>query len=125
MTGTATPPLITIVDDDDQVRVGISRLVRSIGYAACTFASAEDFLQSSQKRETACLICDVQLPGINGLDLQRQLGSEDAAPPIIFMTAYPDVFVRNQALAGGAICFLHKPLTGHDLKKCLDRALSR
>jgi FixJ family two-component response regulator len=125
MTGkTQKQPLISIVDDDDLVRAGISRLVRSMGYATCAFAAAEDFLQSSERHDTSCLICDIQLPGITGLDLQRELGSDECAPPIIFMTAYPDVFVRNRALAAGAICFLNKPLTGHDLKKCLERALS-
>jgi FixJ family two-component response regulator len=116
-------PLISIVDDADLVRVGISRLVRAIGYSACAFASAEEFLRSSEKHDTSCLICDIQLPGIDGLELQRQLASDDCAVPIIFMTAYPDVFVRDQALAAGAIGFLHKPPTGHELKKCLERAL--
>jgi FixJ family two-component response regulator len=126
MTGSRkTPPLITIVDDDGRVRAAMCKLVRSIGYDACAFPSAEDFLQSSDRRHTSCLICDVQLPGINGLELQKRLASQDCPPPIIFMTAYPDARARERAMAAGAVCFLHKPFEGDDLRICLERALTR
>jgi FixJ family two-component response regulator len=125
---TSTPsnlPLIAIVDDDALVRIAICRLVRSLGYRAHAYESAEDFLQSPEKRQISCVICDIQLPCMNGLELQRQLKTEDGAPPIIFMTAYPDGLVRDQALAAGATCFLNKPLDGHGLEQWLEKAHRR
>jgi FixJ family two-component response regulator len=121
--GTAKPPLIAIVDDDALVRAAVCKLIRSVGYATCAFASAEDFLESSAKHGTSCVVCDVQLPRANGLDLQTQLNSEDSAPPVIFMTAYPNARLRERALAAGAVCFLHKPFDGWVLKRCLETAL--
>jgi FixJ family two-component response regulator len=119
------PPLICIIDDDESVRVGLSQLIKSIGFGARAFASAEDFLESSERHETSCLISDVQLPGINGLELQSRLASQRPVTQIIMMTAYPDVGIRERALAAGAICFLCKPFDGQVLERCLEKALSQ
>jgi len=120
-------PLISIVDDDDLFRTAVERLVRSLGFSACTFPSAESYLQSSMVKATHCLIADVQMPNMNGLELQEQLARLGYDIPIIFLTAYPDDAVKARALNGGAICFLHKPLDlqGQRLVDCLREALDR
>jgi FixJ family two-component response regulator len=120
-------PLISIVDDDDLFRTAVEKLVRSLGYTACTFASADEYLQSSLAKTTRCLIADVQMPDMNGLELQEQLAHLGYDIPIIFLTAYPDDAVKARALNGGAICFLHKPLDlqGQRLVDCLREALDR
>ena len=120
-------PLIAIVDDDDLFRTAVEKLVRSLGFSACTFASAESYLQSSIVETTCCLIADVQMPNMNGLELQAQLAHQGFDIPIIFLTAYPDDAVKARALNGGAICFLHKPLDlqGRRLVDCLREALDR
>jgi FixJ family two-component response regulator len=116
-------PLIAIVDDDDAVRVATGRLVRSFGLAAHTFASAESFLQSSLVSQTQCLILDVQMPKMSGVELQDHLSHIGLDIPIIFITAYPDETVRARALGAGAVCFLHKPFDQQRLAECLGRAL--
>ena len=120
-------PLISIVDDDDLLRTAVEKLVRSLGYTACTFASAGEYLQSSLVKTTRCLIVDVQMPNMNGLELQERLALLGYDIPIIFLTAYPDDAVKARALNGGAICFLHKPLDlqGRRLVDCLREALDR
>ena len=117
--------LISIVDDDDLTRAAIENLVRSLGFSARTFASAESFLQSSSISQTRCLILDVQMPKMSGLDLQYRLSASGFDIPIIFITAYPDDTVRARALNSGAIGFLHKPLDlqGPTLIDCLHAAL--
>jgi FixJ family two-component response regulator len=121
---TAKTPLISIVDDDESVRVATASLVRSAGFAVRAFASAEAFLQSPELDETACLISDVQMPGINGLELQSRLASRNRRTPIIMITAFPDDRVQEQALKAGAVCFLSKPFEADTLIQCLGRALS-
>ena len=120
-------PLISIVDDDDLFRTAVEKLVRSLGFKACTFASAESYLQSSMVKATHCLIADVQMPNMNGLELQEQLALLGYDIPIIFLTAYPDDALKARALNGGAICFLQKPLDlqGRRLVDCLREALDR
>ena len=120
-------PLISIVDDDDLFRTAVEKLVRSLGFAACTFASADEYLQSSLIKTTRCLIADVQMPNMNGLELQEQLAQMGYDIPIIFLTAYPDDAVEARALNRGAICFLRKPLDlqGRRLVDCLREALDR
>jgi len=120
-------PLISIVDDDEWIRGALEALVRSLGFATRTFASAEAFLQSSVVGETRCLILDVQLPKMSGVELQHHLSHLGFEIPIIFITAYPDERVKARALNGGAICFLHKPidLQGRRLVNCLHAALDR
>ena len=117
--------LVAIVDDDESLRVAMASLMRSFGFAASGFASAEEFLQSPEIGETSCLISDVQMPGISGLELQSRMASENRRTPIIFITAFPDPRIQERALAGGAICFLTKPFDGQTLINCVDRALNR
>ena len=117
--------LIAIVDDDESMRVSTATLMRSFGFAARGFASAEEFLQSPEPGETSCVISDVQMPGIDGLELQSRLASTHRRTPVIFITAFPDLRIQERAIAGGAICFLKKPFDGKTLIQCVDRALNR
>src|ERR1044071_9515622 len=98
-------PLISIIDDDASVRAATNNLVRSVGYSACMFASAEAFLQSTQLEDTACVITDVQMPEMSGLELQLHLRAKGSRVPCIFMTAFPEESVRARAMKDGAICF--------------------
>jgi FixJ family two-component response regulator len=118
-------PLISIVDDDDTVRAAIESLVRSLGFKTRTFASAELFLQSSSLSETRCLILDVQMPNMGGIELQDHLSKLGFEMPIIFITAYPDESVRQRALKAGAVGFLLKPseVYGQRFVDCLHEAL--
>jgi FixJ family two-component response regulator len=120
-------PLISIVDDDDLFRAAIAKLVKSLGLTARTFASAESYLQSSWVKETQCLIADIQMPNMSGLELQERLSHLGFDIPIIFITAYPNDAVRTKAINAGAVCFLHKPLDlqGPRVADCLQAALSR
>jgi FixJ family two-component response regulator len=115
--------MISIVDDDKSVREAANALIRSLGYAAATFASAEEFLESGRLGDTACLITDVQMPGMSGIDLQRHLTANGHCTPVIFVTAYPEDSVRARALSAGAFGFLSKPFSEECLIACLDRAL--
>jgi FixJ family two-component response regulator len=117
--------IISIVDDDHSARIATERLVRSLGWPACTFASSEEFLQSPQVTQTICLVTDVQMPRVDGLELQRRLGSLGHLIPIIFMTAFPQEAVRERAMAAGAVCFLTKPLDAAILSDCINVALER
>ncbi len=102
-------PMIAIVDDDAAVREALRQFVRSLGHNASTFGSAVEFLNSEQVSNTSCLITDVQMPGLSGLDLQDWLIAEGHRIPIIFLTGYPDENVRARALKSGAVAFLSKP----------------
>jgi FixJ family two-component response regulator len=117
-------PTISIVDDDSWARDGIRELVESLGYRAFAFVSAEQFLGSDLVDNTACLITDLQMPGLDGLDLQRELGSKGYRIPIIFITAYPDDKRRECALDAGAIGFLTKPFDERSLIACLSLAVA-
>lgn len=117
-------PVISIIDDDESVREATRGLIRSLGYVAATFASAEEFLNSSSLHETTCLITDVHMPGISGIELQRRLIAKGHRLPIIFITAFPEAKVRAQALAAGALGFLSKPFNDETLITCLDQALA-
>jgi len=119
-------PLISIVDDHSLIRAAIEDVVRSLGFSARTFASAESFLQSSSIRKTGCLILDVQMSKMSGVDLQDYLSQNGFDIPIIFITAYSDEATKERALKAGAICFLRKPLDlGRRLIDCLHAALDR
>jgi FixJ family two-component response regulator len=118
-------PSISIIDDDASVRVATSRLVRSLGYTAHTFASADGFLQSPHVHDTACVIADVQMPGMSGLELQTFLIAQGRSVPIIFITAFPEESIRSRALKAGAVCFLSKPFDGAILIECIDVALKK
>ena len=101
--------LIVIVDDDELVRESLNGLMRAAGFPALTFASAEEFLNSGKKEQTACLIADIRMPGMSGLDLQSSLNRDKLRIPIIFITAQGDEKMRMQALRAGAVEFLAKP----------------
>jgi FixJ family two-component response regulator len=116
--------VISIIDDDDAVREATRSLIRSLGYAAATFASGEEFLNSERIHDTACLITDLQMPGMNGLELQTRLIASGRRLPIIFVTASPESQAQAQALAAGAAGFLSKPLGDEILISCLDQALA-
>jgi len=118
-------PVISIVDDDDFVRDATKELVRSWGYDTATFASAEEFLISNRIDDTACLITDLQMPGMSGLELQTRLLARGCRLPIIFMTAFPEARARAQALAAGALGFFSKPLDDEVLVHCLYEAVTR
>lgn len=115
--------MISIVDDDKSVREAAKTLIRSLGYTTATFASAEEFLESGRLGDTACLITDVQMPGMSGVDLQSHLTANGHCTPVIFVTAYPEESVRERALDAGAFGFLSKPFSEECLISCLDRAL--
>jgi FixJ family two-component response regulator len=117
--------VISVVDDDESVREAIKGLIRSLGYVAATFASAEEFLKSERVHETACLITDVQMPGMSGIELQSRLIAKGHRLPIIFITAFPEAKARAQALAAGALGFLSKPFSDEKLISYLDEALAR
>jgi len=115
--------MISIIDDDDSVRESLQRLMRSVGFAMNVFASAEEFLDSDRLRNTDCLILDVRLPGMNGLELQRHLATSHSEIPIIFITSYEDDEVRARALNAGALDYLLKPFNDEDLLDAIDAAL--
>jgi FixJ family two-component response regulator len=121
----ATSPLISIVDDDDSLRNSLANLVRSAGFRSQGFSSADAFLSSKQARETACLILDVRMPAMNGLDLQRHLLAADWRLPIIFITSHADNEARARALEAGAVDFLYKPCREEELLSALEAALHK
>jgi FixJ family two-component response regulator len=115
--------LIAVVDDDESVREGATNLFRSMGFAVQAFASAEEFLSSGTLDQTSCLVLDVQMPGMGGLDLQSHLAATGRDIPIVFVTGYPDDRLRSTALQSGAVCFLTKPFNEGDLLDGLHSAL--
>jgi FixJ family two-component response regulator len=116
-------PLIAIVDDDDALRNSLDNLLRSVGFRVQGFSSAEAFLQANQAHETACLILDVRMPGMNGLALQRQMVAATWQIPIIFITSHVDDEAQARALAAGAVAFLYKPCREEDLLCAIDATL--
>jgi FixJ family two-component response regulator len=118
-------PVIAIVDDDDSFRRATTSFVRSLGYGTAAFDSAEAFLKSDRVSEADCLITDVQMPGMTGIELQGRLIADGHQVPIIFITAFPEMRARAQALAAGAIGFLAKPFNDQNLITCLNQALAR
>jgi FixJ family two-component response regulator len=118
--------IVMIVDDDESVRSAARRLIKSYGFPVETFASADDFLASGRLSETACLVLDVQMPGLNGLELQSRLVAAGGHQvPIIFITAFNDENARAQALKAGALCYLVKPFEEADLLNSINIALQR
>ena len=115
--------LVSIVEDDQFFRESMKRLMRSLGYAVEVFPSAADFLASSHLVETACLIADVQMPGMTGAELHRHLVDSRFAIPTILVTAFPDNEVRTRALKDGVVCYLRKPVDENHLMRCLRAAL--
>lgn len=117
--------MVSIVDDDPHAREGIKELVESLGYNVRAFVSAQDFLQSGAVAKTSCLITDLQMPGLNGLELQERLQAQGYQTPVILITAYPNESHRRRALSAGAIGFLSKPFEEQSLLECLTIAMKR
>ena len=117
--------ILMIVDDDESIRRAARRLIKSYGFPVETFASAEDFLSSGRLHETACLVLDVQMSGLNGLELQSRLITDGHQVPIIFITAFNDENARAQALKAGALGYLVKPFEEADLLTAINVALRR
>ncbi len=116
--------LISVVDDDESIRRTTKLLIESFGYRASVFESAEAFLRSGELHDTSCLIVDVHMPGINGLQLQSQLAAEGCAIPIIFITAYGNEESSRKAMQAGAVAFLDKPFSDEQLLKTIRSALT-
>lgn len=117
--------IVMIVDDDDSVRRAARRLIKSYGFAVETFASADDFLASGRLPATACLVLDVQMPGLNGLELQSRLLAEGHQIPTIFITAFSNENARARALKAGALAYLVKPFEETDLLNSINAALQQ
>jgi FixJ family two-component response regulator len=117
--------LISVIDDDASVRIATDNLLSSHGYMVHTFASAVDFLQSARLDDSSCVVTDVQMPAMSGLDLLLHMRTQGNDAPFIFITAFPDESVRARALKAGAICFLAKPFAGPVLISCIETALSQ
>jgi FixJ family two-component response regulator len=115
--------LISIIDDDEPTRRTTTRLIESFGFRAAAFESAESFLSSGQLDSSSCLVVDVRMPGMNGLQLQSQLAAADCRIPIIFMTAYDDKESRRRAMQAGAVAFLAKPFSDEQLLQWIRSAL--
>jgi FixJ family two-component response regulator len=119
----AKTKLVAIVDDDDSMRSALQGLLKAVNLPAQAFASGEEFLKSGQQRETACLIADIRMPGMSGLELQAKLNAEHCRIPIIFITAHGDANLRMQALRAGAVEFLAKPFDDEELLESVRGAL--
>jgi FixJ family two-component response regulator len=117
--------LISIVDDDDSMRDALVGLVRSLGHDARGFASAEDFLACDDLDRFSCAITDIQMPGMSGFELKRQLDQRHGTLPVIMITARSEPGVREKAISSGAACFLRKPFETETLVECLKKALER
>jgi FixJ family two-component response regulator len=117
-------PIISIVDDDASVRTATARLLSSLGFSAHTFASAREFLLSPRLRETSCVIADVEMPGMSGVELQEYLLSHGHSTPMIFITAFPEDWIRERVMKAGAVDFLDKPFDEPRLLECVERALA-
>jgi FixJ family two-component response regulator len=118
-----TDKVIAVLDDDASVRSATVDLLASVGFACEAFETAEAYLQSDVLNRTSCLILDVRMPGLNGLELQRLLTDQHRTLPIIFITSFPDERIRQQAIEGGAICYLPKPYSEEELLGCIRLAL--
>ena len=123
MASHAKTKLVAIVDDDDSMRIALLGLLKVLGLEARAFASGEDFLKSGQQYETACLITDIRMPGMSGLELQAKLNAERCRIPTIFITAHGDAKMRMQALRAGAVEFLAKPFDDEALLTSVRAAL--
>lgn len=120
----ATPELISIVDDDQSVRQGLSRLLTSVGFTVNAFASAEEYLSSDQLGKADCLILDIRMSGMSGIELRRQLAANHSEVPVIFITAHEEETERAQALGGDAMTVLTKPFSEEALLNAISKALT-
>ncbi len=118
-------PLIAVVDDDEAIREALDDLLKSAGFRCQPFGSAEDFLARADRADIACIILDVRMPGLSGLELQERLNAAGGVrPPILFMTSYADAATRSRALGGGARDLLGKPVDDHILIESLNAAIA-
>ena len=117
-------PMISIIDDDVSVREATRGLVRSLGYEASEFQSAEDFLHSDEVDATDCIITDINMSGLSGLDLQERLQADGRSTPVILITAFPQEHHRTRAMRAGAIGFFGKPFDDEALIDCLEKAIA-
>jgi FixJ family two-component response regulator len=117
--------LIAIVDDDEPLREALASVLKAAGFVTHAFASAEDFLDSGARQETACLILDVRLPGMSGIELQRRLADVESKIPIVFVTAHGDAGLRDLLMNSGAAAFLNKPVRSDALLKAIHAALEK
>ena len=117
-------PRIAVVDDDESVRQGLANLISSVGHEAELYASAEELLASPKAGEAACLVLDLRMPGMGGLELQRRLAARSGGPPVIIITAHSHDEARAEALAAGAVAFLNKPFKEETLLGAISSALS-
>lgn len=115
--------MVFVIDDDESIREALKSLIRSVGLSVATFASAHEFLESKRPDVPACLILDVRMPGLSGLDLQRDLTEENIHIPIIFITGHGDIPMSVRAMKGGAVEFLTKPFRDQDLLDAIQQAL--
>ena len=115
--------LVAIVDDDDLMRNALQGMLKSVGLSSQAFASAEEFLKSGQQQKVACLIADIRMPGMSGLELQARLNAEHCRIPTIFITAHGDAKMRMQAVRAGAVEFLAKPFDDEALLESVRAAL--
>ena len=115
--------MVAVVDDDESLRTALQRLLRSAGFRVRSFASAEDFLKSGQQHETGCLVADIRMPGMSGLDLQAKLDADHCPIPTIFISAHGVKKMRLQAMRGGAVKFLEKPFDDAILLETVRTAL--
>ena len=115
--------IISIIDNEDSIRSSVGSLIRSVGLSVNLFCSAESFVYSPDFSKTSCLILDIQMPGMSGLELQSLLVKSGFQIPIIFITGFADPSIRKRAMEGGAVCILDKPFQSDSLIKCLERAL--
>ena len=115
--------LIAVIDDDQMVREAVEGLVRSIGYEAMAFSSADDFLASGRRRQVTCIVADIQMPGRSGLELQALLAMEPSPPSIIFLTGLPQEDFRRRAAEASSPCCLTKPAVPDVLIRCIEEAL--
>ncbi len=118
-------PIVFVIDDEAQIRDGFKSLIRSIGLRAETFASAREFMQAKRPDAPACLVLDVRMPGLSGLDLQRELSEAQIHIPIIFITGHGDIPMSVRAMKDGAMEFLTKPVRGQDLLDAVQKAIDR
>ena len=119
----ASGRIVAVIDDDESCRTALKEMLRSAGLSALAFASAEDFLKSGQQRQTGCLISDIRMPGMSGLELQAKLNADHCRIPTIFITAHGDEKMRMQALRAGAVEFLAKPFDDEVLLERVRTAL--
>jgi FixJ family two-component response regulator len=116
-------PTIAVIDDDESVRQATGNLVKSLGLCAIAFASAQEFLKSPRFDDVSCIISDIQMPEMNGLELQQHLALAAPERPLIFITAFPEERLRKQAMEAGAIGFFSKPFEAQRLIECITKAL--